>query len=532
MNLSHFDSWSPPNMRRRHTLGSPSNHCEPIVTSFSNLYLRHERSPTASLGYNGHSPMDTSDSYKQLNHGDPIPMDHNHSPMDTNYIVTRWMPDDIASYYTGNDSVVSLESTRDCNENYHRRTTTFTMFPHKNRSLHGPPVSTLVDAPPTCQPSGVVDWSEKSSDVVPPLKFTPGRKLNVHPHNVDKVICYSDDLNISGCSLTFQGNTKKNMSPQKLLNDLICESPPSRMSLRRLCSYLIALSIIIIATFVLMSQIFKEIWYVCPFHLNITELSADLHHQVYGQHLAVDIIPEAIEKFMLGSRHNSTLLVLAFHGWIGIGKTFVSSIIAKHFHSSTVSTIIMPLHFPQSSPFDADTIQQMIMSKVKPGKLQLIILDEMDKAPLGVIMGLQSVFDIIQHNSTYNMSRTIILTLSNNRGSNIGSYVYESLQAGRKRESIRQDELQTVLLEKCDISHEWHCALMSSVDCFVPFLPLQRSHVKQCIMSDAEVKHFDLNDAEVEVVADELQYFPSNSPTFSATGCRAVTSKVDLIYVN
>jgi len=66
------------------------------------------------------------------------------------------------------------------------------------------------------------------------------------------------------------------------------------------------------------------------------------------------------------------------------------------------------------------------------------------------------------------------------------------------------------------------------VSAFVPFLPLERKHVKGCIHDNATAKHITLNDDEVNAIADELEYFPADKLLFSSFGCRGVNEKVNL----
>ena len=68
------------------------------------------------------------------------------------------------------------------------------------------------------------------------------------------------------------------------------------------------------------------------------------------------------------------------------------------------------------------------------------------------------------------------------------------------------------------------------VSAFVPFLPLEREHVKGCIHDNATAKHITLNDDEVNAIADELEYFPADKLLFSSSGCKRVDEKVNLYW--
>ena len=66
------------------------------------------------------------------------------------------------------------------------------------------------------------------------------------------------------------------------------------------------------------------------------------------------------------------------------------------------------------------------------------------------------------------------------------------------------------------------------VSAFVPFLPLERQHVKMCIRDNATAKHITLEDGDINHIADELEYFPSDIQLFSSSGCKRVDEKVNL----
>ena len=67
------------------------------------------------------------------------------------------------------------------------------------------------------------------------------------------------------------------------------------------------------------------------------------------------------------------------------------------------------------------------------------------------------------------------------------------------------------------------------VDVFVPFLPLERKHVKICVRNEFQRRDVAFNEEMVEKVADELIYWPADLKLFSTSGCKRVTQKVDLL---
>ena len=72
------------------------------------------------------------------------------------------------------------------------------------------------------------------------------------------------------------------------------------------------------------------------------------------------------------------------------------------------------------------------------------------------------------------------------------------------------------------------------VNVFVPFLPMEKVHVRLCIEDDLRRKAHPITEDLVEDVLKEMTFFPpdwlaDDGVQFSETGCKRVTDKVDLI---
>lgn len=67
------------------------------------------------------------------------------------------------------------------------------------------------------------------------------------------------------------------------------------------------------------------------------------------------------------------------------------------------------------------------------------------------------------------------------------------------------------------------------IDHYIPFLPLERSHIKLCIHDYFATKGVNNpTDEQISKVADMLQYFPKGVEIYSTSGCKRVAQKVDL----
>lgn len=75
------------------------------------------------------------------------------------------------------------------------------------------------------------------------------------------------------------------------------------------------------------------------------------------------------------------------------------------------------------------------------------------------------------------------------------------------------------------------------IDYHLPLLPLERKHVRKCIADSIYTNYlnkggnpsmlgYDDLDEMIDVIEDEVIFFPENVPIFSAFGCKKIESKV------
>ncbi|XP_046577459.1 torsin-4A-like [Haliotis rubra] len=258
---------------------------------------------------------------------------------------------------------------------------------------------------------------------------------------------------------------------------------------------------------------------------DVSDLKRDLRSKVYGQHLATEIIPDLINRYLteMHQRSSQKPLVISLHGWTGVGKNYVSKIVSDFFPYTTVNKLLVPLHFPHSSQDDvyAQQIPEWIETNITRCYINFVIFDEMDKASDGVLQGLnESVNMIVNQNATD--TPVIFLLLSNSKGAEINKHVFQLLSAGRHRDDITIDDFSHVFQTEKPL---WYTKFVPQrvVDVFVPFLPLERYHTVQCIKKDIVKKGLNVDKKAVSDVVQEMSFFKLNSgKEFSHTGCKRV----------
>ena len=82
----------------------------------------------------------------------------------------------------------------------------------------------------------------------------------------------------------------------------------------------------------------------------------------------------------------------------------------------------------------------------------------------------------------------------------------------------------------------WHSELIGNhlITAYLPFMPLERKHVRQCVLDSLVTKRYyhtaqSVPKAVVDEVMQELAFYPPDEQLFSVTGCKRVAEKVDFV---
>ncbi|KAF6718953.1 Torsin-1A [Oryzias melastigma] len=125
---------------------------------------------------------------------------------------------------------------------------------------------------------------------------------------------------------------------------------------------------------------------------------------------------------------------------------------------------------------------------------------------------------------------------SNAGGERIVETALDFWRGGRAREEIELKDLETSVslsIFNNENSGFFRTSLIDKnlVDFFVPFLPLEYSHVVQCAMAEMKIRASEGEgppDLDVaNQVAKDLVYFPKTERVFSVKGCKTIESKLD-----
>ena len=218
-------------------------------------------------------------------------------------------------------------------------------------------------------------------------------------------------------------------------------------------------------------------------------LSDNLTLDFFGQHLVTENIIKIL-KAHIKNEQTKKPLVLSFHGSPGTGKTFVSKLIAESFYKFGMSSKHAVFFNIQEHDenYEQVTLKRTIEYTVWRCKYALFIFEEaylMNSKLLDVILSY-----INYPSLSYN--RAIFLFLSKSGADSINDYVIDKMKEGRKRESITLEEMHNLLHSYIKTEkpfNDTEFVAQNLVDAYIPFLPLEKQHVRECVYAIMRQKH-------------------------------------------
>lgn len=270
---------------------------------------------------------------------------------------------------------------------------------------------------------------------------------------------------------------------------------------------------------------------------SIADTEAYLRENVFGQHLVQDIVVKVILEHRK-DRNPKKPLVLSFHGSTGTGKNYVSGIIAekmykKGLESKYVHMIISSHEFPDKNSLGEykKKLKKMLIAGIKKCAYSLFVIDELDKMPPGLVNTLKPYLDYNNKVDGYDFRKAIFIFMGNTGVEEINEVALDFFKAGKPRENITMKSMNKLLK-----TVSYHSGGLSSstliehhmIDFHVPFLPLERKHVRMCAKVDMLKTGKIVTDEKVIAIANELEYFPKDIQVFSVSGCKNVKKYVQV----
>ncbi|KAG2463732.1 TOR3A protein, partial [Polypterus senegalus] len=268
----------------------------------------------------------------------------------------------------------------------------------------------------------------------------------------------------------------------------------------------------------------------------IQGLERDLEEKLHGQHLAKEVVVNAVRGFLKNSMPEKAL-ALSFHGWSGTGKNFVGRMIAENLYrggvkNECVRLYIAPFHFPHAKLLDVYRVQLMegIKTTVQNCQQALFIFDEAEKMHPGLLDTIKPYMDYYDNVDGTDFRKSIFIFLSNIGGSAINELALDIWHSGQDREDIAMDDLEPRLrndvLESQGGFSQSRLVSGNLIDFFVPFLPMEYRHVKLCARDAFRAREVDYTEQMLDEVAKGMVYFPKEEKLFSTQGCKSVPQRI------
>ncbi|CAL8387732.1 unnamed protein product [Boreogadus saida] len=145
-------------------------------------------------------------------------------------------------------------------------------------------------------------------------------------------------------------------------------------------------------------------------------------------------------------------LVLSFHGTGGTGKTWTSQLIVKNIYKKAMDSGFVHYFnsvkkFPHASQVETykSQLQHWIRGNVTNCAHSMFIFDQMDNMHPGIMDGIKPFMDYQYKLDGVSFQKAIFIFLSNGGGEIIRESTFVSWKAGKKREELKLEDVETAL---------------------------------------------------------------------------------------
>ncbi|XP_065673113.1 torsin-1A-like [Hydra vulgaris] len=274
----------------------------------------------------------------------------------------------------------------------------------------------------------------------------------------------------------------------------------------------------------------------------VDELENELSSKVFGQHLVKNLVVNAVKNH-INNTSPSSPLVMSFHGPTGSGKNYVSEIIANSIYkkgkkSNFVHHIVASKRFPhKSESYQIEykkAISESLENNSKLCERTLFIFDEFHEMPENVGNSIAPYLDYIDEIDGIDYRKNIYIFLSNSVSEEIKNYTINHYRSNKARETIGSKDLEKIISDNAFYLpggfKNSNIIKRALINVYVPFLPLERKHVKQCAEVEMKKRKKEVNDSTLETIANKIHYFPDEEQWFSNVGCKTLNHKITEVF--
>lgn len=143
-----------------------------------------------------------------------------------------------------------------------------------------------------------------------------------------------------------------------------------------------------------------------------------------------------------------------------------------------------------------------IVAAIRSCKQSLFVFDEVEKMPAGVFESIASILDYHSHVDGVDFRKAIFIFLTNAGGDEIANALEDMMAKGTYREQTKIQDFEYIAevaaynvkggLKKASI------ITSGLIDHFLPFLPLERRHIANCVRAEFQKLNREPNEEDVK----------------------------------
>lgn len=274
---------------------------------------------------------------------------------------------------------------------------------------------------------------------------------------------------------------------------------------------------------------------------DINKLENLLKLKVYGQHIAEEVIINALKSHWDEKQPPSKALTLSFHGWPGGGKNYITGFIKESLFSlggasDHVHHFNARIHFPEVSNVPQYQMQlyEWIKTNVTKCPKQLFVFDEVNKMHSGLLNVIKPLIDYNSYVSKVDYRKSIFIFLSNTGESLITEQMIKLHRSGIERNDIQLQDFENLIIKGAFNEeggfHHSDAIKSNLIDHYVPFLPLELDHIRACIVDQFRIRGiYAPSEDDILSILEYVEWGPAPENIYSKTGCKRISQKVALV---
>ncbi|XP_076233177.1 torsin-1A [Calliopsis andreniformis] len=282
---------------------------------------------------------------------------------------------------------------------------------------------------------------------------------------------------------------------------------------------------------------------------DIERLDNIFHKELFGQDIAHHVVINALMGHV-SSPNPPKALVMSFHGPPGTGKTYVTQMIAKSFYKNGDQSKFYHFFngrndFPLQQNVEQykEELRNIITNSLQSCERSMFVFDEVDKMPEGLLNVLVPFMDYNSRlkpwrfsGKTINTKQAIFIFLSNTGSSRITQRLLTLWEEGKQRHMTKLQDFEYLISvgafnEKGGF-YRSDTIDTNLIDHYVPFLPLEETHVKKCLQNAFINRDIIPTTEMIQEGLSFVIFGPPPHNLYATAGCKRLEQKVASIVYN